>query len=95
MKKNPTTDQKSSEEMGKMLPSSGKVLDFIHEAVTKKEFGTVLGVLKPIKRKSEFWELAEKFHKRYGYNFRYEIRKGGSDEENELLSEFEYRIYKM
>jgi hypothetical protein len=75
------------------IPKLEEMLQIIHQAVSKKEFGVVLNIIKPIKRKSDFWELAEKFHQKYGYNFRFELRKEGTEEQNEQLAEFEYRLY--
>ena len=70
-----------------------EMVEIIHQAVFKKDFDAVLDIMKPVKRISDFWELAEKFHHKYGYNFRYEIRKEGTDQQNERLAEFENRIY--
>ena len=70
-----------------------EMVEIIHQAISKKDFYVVLDIIEPVKRKSDFWDLAEKFHHKYGYNFRYEIRKEGNDEQNNRLAEFENRIY--
>jgi hypothetical protein len=71
----------------------GDILAKIHSDSTNKNFDSVLNIIQPIRRKADFWDMAEKFYRRYGYNFRFEIRKHGTEEQNEKLIEIENRIY--
>ena len=53
----------------------------------------MLDIIEAVKRKSDLWEMAEKFHHKHDYNFRFEIRKEGTDKQNNRLAEIENRIY--
>ena len=74
-------------------PTPEETVEIIHQAILKKDFNVVLDIIRPLKRKADFWDMADKFFHKYGYNFRFEIRKEGSEEQNSKLAEFENRLY--
>jgi hypothetical protein len=67
----------------------------IHQAINKKDFHSVLSMLKPIRRKADFWDMADRFYRTYGYNFRFEIRRNGSEEQNICLADYENSLDRM
>jgi hypothetical protein len=69
------------------------IAEAVHRALSDRKMEALFESIKNIKRRADYWDLADVYFRKYGHNFRNRIWKDGSWEDSQKLANIENKMF--
>ncbi len=70
------------------------IAETVHHALSERKMDVFFESIKTIRRRADYWDLADIYFRLYGHNFRNRIWKDGTWEDSQKLAEIENKMFR-